>query len=571
MKLFKLFPMLLLSLGLALGSCQSEDDGPDPGGGEGTESGYFSLNFQDLGTIPTKALVEDPGLEDESNITSIRVILYGAASGVPEYVKDYTVTSAWNGSSGSDITGTGLITGANTETGIKTEAEKILIKNYKLLVLLNPTAEVADLTKVGSSTTFQNFKGTKISTVSNPAPTLTAGEEYKYFTGSAMDNFMMGNFQEFINIQPKDFYKTTTEAEDNPVDVYVERAVAKVFVSGPDVDDPTNLTNVVLPEGASISTPAWKLDITNKDSYLIRNMTRDNNGDAERTNPAWSVPNRHRFYAGDVNMDGISRERYPDPLDPYPGNEDEPNVIFNYFTDVTLVDQELGTYEYALENTMEAEEQYEDVTTAVIIGLVYNPGRSAVYGEEFPEGSGRVLTDGEILTGSGYFVWTYRAGTEFATKYVFTGKDLDQIKALDLSSDPAIIGAFPEFEALHDFLNNSESGWDVFVPSGAAFADYGGGVDSYLDEENMMAYHTPGTNYYRVPIRHFDDSLQPEPMAWGRFGIVRNNVYKLSLKAVNGPGDITIPEPQGPDDKTGYLSLEIKVLPWVVRTQDVGV
>lgn len=51
----------------------------------------------------------------------------------------------------------------------------------------------------------------------------------------------------------------------------------------------------------------------------------------------------------------------------------------------------------------------------------------------------------------------------------------------------------------------------------------------------------------------------PAPM---KYGVVRNNVYQLSVKSISD-----LPDPQNP--KTMYLAVDIKVLPWVLRQQEI--
>ena len=63
-------------------------------------------------------------------------------------------------------------------------------------------------------------------------------------------------------------------------------------------------------------------------------------------------------------------------------------------------------------------------------------------------------------------------------------------------------------------------------------------------------------------------------MEYGKYGVVRNNYYTLTLTKVNGNGTPWYPGggPEDPDeeediDKKGaYLHIEIKVAPWIYWT-----
>ena len=50
------------------------------------------------------------------------------------------------------------------------------------------------------------------------------------------------------------------------------------------------------------------------------------------------------------------------------------------------------------------------------------------------------------------------------------------------------------------------------------------------------------------------------------FGIVRNNIYRLSIS--KGSGEPYI-EPEQPDEYKAELDININVFPWAVRNQDV--
>ena len=59
-------------------------------------------------------------------------------------------------------------------------------------------------------------------------------------------------------------------------------------------------------------------------------------------------------------------------------------------------------------------------------------------------------------------------------------------------------------------------------------------------------------------------------MGYGRYGIVRNNVYKLTITNITGPGSPILEKPgPEPDDGTPSISANIQVLPWQIREQVV--
>ena len=74
--------------------------------------------------------------------------------------------------------------------------------------------------------------------------------------------------------------------------------------------------------------------------------------------------------------------------------------------------------------------------------------------------------------------------------------------------------------------------------------------------------------YYNYWIKH-EDNNSPE-MGVMEFGIVRNNIYRLSISKVAGLGSgEPYIKPEQPDEYKAELDININVFPWAVRNQDV--
>ena len=82
--------------------------------------------------------------------------------------------------------------------------------------------------------------------------------------------------------------------------------------------------------------------------------------------------------------------------------------------------------------------------------------------------------------------------------------------------------------------------------------------------------------YYFYWNRH-NDNQNSGKMGPMEFAVVRNNVYKLSVSAINQLGhprdtehDPDPVDPEDPDeDPTRYIKVDVQVLPWVVRVNDI--
>lgn len=96
-------------------------------------------------------------------------------------------------------------------------------------------------------------------------------------------------------------------------------------------------------------------------------------------------------------------------------------------------------------------------------------------------------------------------------------------------------------------------------------------------------YHKGGKSYYQVFIRHFnnyecpwDEGTKPDQSSnpnqyLGRYGVLRNSWYVINVNSINNVGDSVYPViPTDPVDKEEFfLAVEINIMPWAKRQQDV--
>lgn len=92
-----------------------------------------------------------------------------------------------------------------------------------------------------------------------------------------------------------------------------------------------------------------------------------------------------------------------------------------------------------------------------------------------------------------------------------------------------------------------------------------------------------GVSYYIARVKHFGDDLTKWEAGndtygrnnanWlGRYGVLRNNWYELTVNSVSGPGYPDVPKvnPTDPDDVNDqYINVEVKILKWAKRSQTV--
>lgn len=102
-----------------------------------------------------------------------------------------------------------------------------------------------------------------------------------------------------------------------------------------------------------------------------------------------------------------------------------------------------------------------------------------------------------------------------------------------------------------------------------------------------IATYKGGESYYIARIKHFGDADTPwnegeatygdndvdnNNKYLGRYGVLRNNWYDLTVQSVSGPGTPEVPtiKPEVPDDENDkYISVSVKILDWAKRSQNV--
>lgn len=614
----KSYSIFILSIVLAAGSmfpsCTKDHDGgkTDTGMGEGKRSLAVDVSID--GLKATRANTPSTGLAEESRIRSLNVVFYNSA-GLAEYSDYYSLyydewNDAWNIYPHDGNIST--LTYEGPDKPIKLFFSGLENKAYKLLVAAN-TDNLRDLyTDYDFITSYYDAvrqTGHSMDIFSKPVNFLSAYlwdadptpsnhtdmlaslygwfGGYNYNTSSAW-NCLVGYYYEYNQIDDKEHFKDWVEgsvyllmlnadglfdvtqdklfakpedAENNPIQLNIERAVAKVAVFD-------QLPDLLHNDATVNGEIHWAADIQSTKTYLLRQKA-PLGGDRGAELPGSS---RMYRYALDPNYDGVSGERTGgsspaeaaknfarlSPEGISAGEYD--NLWFrqaNPKIEDPMDDAHGWSYwDYLTENTMEADEQYEDVTTRLVLRLNYVPGDRQVITPASGTG-GTIAGDASYYSYKNKLVFTVADMNAMAaaadidqeiedTKDAITGSDAEKIK-----------GLLDELKAL---LTDSEvkTRFGNFTGTPAAAVSYDG-----------LNFHLNGMCYYYVPIRHFDDTIENTPMAYGRYGVVRNNVYKIVLSNITGPGSAIVPDPKGPDDKEPVVRSSVYVSDWDAKTLEL--
>lgn len=571
MKKVKLFSFALAAL--MLGACSSED-GID-NGGQGTvlpgEKGYISLAIN-LPTTPSTRANDnfDDGLPVEYAVKNATLLIFeGTDESTATFTGGYDLGKITPNTVGGNITSTFKVTQKITKPVNGDLYALVVVNRGDILTKedqgatwkLNGTALSPSTTLAAFSATAQEIAAERLYDTANEGDGFFMTNAPLYSVPGGVTQPTDGKLSTLTLINAENVYSTEDEAEDNPAaSVYVERAVAKVTVKGVN----GNLGNN---PSMSYTLSGWTFDVTNKKTYLVRNMTDANswwaynvNGDYRFVGSAAVGPNLYRTYWGvDPNYSSYVAED------------------FNIFAGQTpSVLNGIDGNGYCLENTFNVNNQNQNQTTRVIVAATLNAGntfyivnnnKGAIYNEEQAKNEIKA----EYL-GNQAVIAALTANLDGADKKI-TGADLTvtfdkaagdlTVTKIEISADKAA-----------DFKGGEIP--DALKPGTEA----NNAILAAVNAGKKVSCYANGVAYYPVMIRHFDDNQTPwrnveyggnENNFLGRYGVLRNNWYEINVTAIRDIGYADVPEVYGtPDDPMeSYISVEINVLSWAKRSQSV--
>lgn len=377
-------------------------------------------------------------------------------------------------------------------------------------------------------------------------------------------------------------YTTEAEAKSKPAaEIYVERAVAKVTVQS---ESKTNVLEVN--KNISYKLYNWAVDNTNKKSYIVRQY--DNNWNKLYSDKAADA-NKYRFvWSSPVNpnaKDANKLYRTAFAQDPeYATDSTKYNQMANNASMTLKTTFGNDNPQYCNENTFKVEAQNQDQTTRVVLGVkMSEPGTST---------SGTPTYDKDLYTinGNKEVVYTEASLTERLKNILLQESDVKDWVAKH-ATDASFDITFDTDKAGETTITKATFKGKTTTPGATEEK-----LESFTTEQlnnalpNIVRYKD-GVAYYAVRIKHFGDTDTPwnkegqnvtagnnskiYPGAndgWflGRYGVVRNNWYDISVNKIQTLGDATIPAfTTDPDDVLeNYISVSINVLSWSKHTQD---
>ena len=428
---------------------------------------------------------------------------------------------------------------------------------YFALIILNNGSE----SKVKLPTEGMTYSEWNVAAKANDAAAFLNSENGFYMANAPL--YSTGEPTTLVPI--KGVYSTKAEAQNKPATtVYVERGMAKVTIGSSTFDADKPVTTSTNYDGDKVTITNWTLDVLNKTTFPVHATT----GLKKNFNAIWTTP---RFVATGSTPQRVYWGKDPNydksTLTTVAACQDEFYIVdnngktYNGDPSSTFTWSEKATPLYCLENTFDINNMKQGQTTRVLFKATYTP--AAVASE----------TDKTFfMIGNNPKIWTMTT-----LKQQITNKVQELLKSTSVSV------TINDGADLLKAGSHKVTAADITITGTTASLNYNElNTKLGLDKTPGIKTYKNGECYYIARIKHFNE-LTPwasgqdlyggnNEKYLGRYGVLRNNWYDLTVSKVSAPGYPDVPEvnPTDPDDEdTKYINVEVKILDWAKRSQSV--
>lgn len=604
----KIYLPLALAATLALGACSS-DNVVDNGGSNPidlSKGGFvkMSLNLPTDNNRGSRAELND-GLDNEYGIKNAYLVLFegGDDENAATIKGAYALNSSNFEAVGDDpnhVTITKRIAFAN-DTKKPSDSNKhiyalVVLNNNGLFTVDGTSHELAFASNVtpGEYTKTKNFVNFSkaIASTSTDGKTPFASDVTNngiFMTNAPLCTKPGGATAPSTDAKIKtladvtnNIYTTEAEAKSKPAaEIYVERAVAKVTVQqGTEGKLEANKGNTA--SEISYTLNSWAIDNTNKKSYIVRQYDKSWNSinsnkvtatDASKYRFVWSTP---------VNPNATDANKlYRTAFAQDPEYATTAASAANYNRNMTMsTDFGNDHPQYCNENTFQVTAQNQDQTTRVVLGVKLSAPGTTTYDADL-----YTINDNKEV------VYTKATLAERLKNILLKESNVKKWTD-DHKIEPSFDITFSTTTAGATTIATA-----TFKGKTAAGATEETYSTPYTTDFNKALPHIirykDGVAYYAVRIKHFGDTDTPwnvtgqgitagdnskiyntsnsdnENWFLGRYGVVRNNWYDISVNKIQTLGDATTPAfTNDPDDVLeNYISVSINVLSWSKHSQ----
>lgn len=556
-------------------------------------TGYVSLSISMPDNVGSKGSranndIFEKGDDNEYAVKNATLVIFSGdtddeASMTIEAAYDLPLSFTTVGGNGDQIISKGKLTKQINKI-TKTYAKALVILNMPSNLHLDGNSLTYDV-PTATGTTKETFNGTftdfqalqsklNVDVDDTKGFTMTNAPLTKGQSGTTAPT--TGETTTLATINKDNIKPTAEEASNHPAaEIYVERSVAKVTVNNSTGTTPTITTNTNI----KYSIDGYVLDNTNTTSYIVRN--------ADETATKWynlksksasvSGSDQYRFigtspvygsyyrtyWAKDPNYTNLAGQTGQAKVGL------TTNTTYDTFTSIDKAS-------YCMENTFDVANQAQENTTRAILKV-------------------QMWTGEDGNKGHTYYMYNDDA-TTFTDNLASAANNIVN----SLAGVPS--GTTVQEVVLEGLVNGKAKIKHIKINSSATEVSDGNIFESLKNYFGDITVYTNGYAYYPVLIKHFGDQLTPwnitdaakkewttQPSAGGidqiypngdsnrdanylgRYGVVRNNWYELSVNKVLRPGSPVINSPStNPDDElNSYISVSINILSWAKRKQDV--
>ncbi|MCI7371472.1 Mfa1 family fimbria major subunit [Prevotella sp.] len=556
-----LFGMAVMAT--ALVGCSSNDnlapDGKDNVGKTGEAYASFKINLPT--TNGTRAVDPKTGTEfnggtaDEYEVKNGTILIFDASTDKFVTKADLGTMNPW-----TDVKTNGVTTSAIATvklTGVSTTG------SYKALVLLNNNSETTP--KVTLPTTADTY--------TSWSKDVDKANADRYVS---TDGIFMANAPKYESdtedpttlVKINHVCASPEEAQAKAATVvYVERGLAKVTME----DFTTRVYSIDAGtyEGGNVEIKAWQLDVTNKFTFPVHQIY-DLSSTTKGFADIWKTA---RFYDGT----NTAFKRVYWGVDPNYNNSDYQTLencktAFNMITKDKVVGEAGKDHpQYCLENTFDLDNMKQGQTTRVVFKAKFTPKDFTANETFYKIGNNTAIWNATTLSQQIRTV-------AFAVMGITTTEEQNKY-SVDINAG----GENSIAKKAGQHLIKAENITYTGEGKSKVTEDVVNAINEKLglSEAAGIATYLNGEAYYIARIKHFNE-LTPwtagtpygtdNESYLGRYGVLRNNWYDLSVTSISGLGYPDVPEvkPTLPDDENDqYVNVEVKILSWAKRSQQI--
>lgn len=571
MKISKLFPFACVALMMT--ACASDKDEMGGGTKPGSDPQYLAVNIVNVGATPTTRGTDDyeNGTTDESTIKKVRFYFFNG-DGSPYLIKNPGVTGVegggeknWLEASPADDSST-----SGTPSQIEKITQTVLVINgvqsaapAAIVAVVNPGT--VDAAKIQDGETMR-LSELRYSTV---------GSQFykKDATTGAVSDFVMSN-SVYVNAGEDVCsslvagHVTTSEetARKKPVDLYVERVVAKVtadvdktaFKLGNGTDWDANKYGTKAPVGKSGDYDVYAVidgwGLANENGKAgVEKQVKKTWTDGNLGFSPWTTADYHRcFWESSVAFDAGA------------GGNQPVNPKFNQLK------AKMQDVLYTLPNTSENEVtnlKDNDLTKfAVAATLRYKDAAGNWHDAEICRYNGVSILGIDNLKRQVALTFSQYYTSTDATNYTQLSKDDIDFKNPD--------GTMQQYRVTPTLANDPAGTKKYYTKTTTGttptFTEVDKATVLAAIEADKAEIRLGGRAYYYVPIKHLGSANKI-----AEYGIVRNHFYKITLSGITGFGTPVydpekVVDPIVPTYENTYLAARVQVLQWRVVNQNAS-